>query len=199
GQSDHAPSYTRNDYVNDLAAFIAHLRLDRPLLFGNSLGGVNAYQFAARHPDRVAALIVEDIGVTLDENVDFIAQWAGVFPSRQALADRIGTRLAPYLSPSFRETPRGWTLAFEPAEMLESQRHLNGDHRLDWLASDCPALVLRGRESRLTTTATLKEMADGRPHTRFVELDGGHALHIDNPEGVATAVKAFLADVPARL
>jgi pimeloyl-ACP methyl ester carboxylesterase len=192
GHSDHAKSYTREDYIGDLVAFLAHLRVDRPFLLGNSLGGVNAYHFAARHPGRARALIIEDIGTEIAENTAFIAQWAGTFSSRQALAERIGPRLAPYLSESFRETPQGWKLAFEPSELIESQRLVNGNHWQDWLASDCPALVIRGRESRLTTTAALEQMAARRPRTRFVELDGGHATHVDNPEGVAAEVKAFL-------
>ncbi len=192
GHSDHAASYTREDYLGDLAAFLAHLGVARPILLGNSLGGVNAYQFAARNPGRVQALIIEDIGTRITESTDFVAQWAGTFPSREALAERIGPRLAPYLSDSFRETPQGFKLAFEPSEMIESQRFINGDHGADWVASDCPALVIRGRDSRLTTPAALAQMAAARPRTRFVELEGGHAIHVDNPQAVAAEIETFL-------
>jgi pimeloyl-ACP methyl ester carboxylesterase len=192
GYSDHAKSYTREGYVGDLNAFLKHLHVDNAILLGNSLGGVNAYQLAARDPGRVQALIIEDIGTEIAENTAFVAQWTGFCSTREALAERIGPRLAPYLSESFRETPRGWRLAFEPSEMIESQRLINGNFEQDWLASDCPALVVRGRESRLTTTAALEQMAARRPRARFVELDGGHAIHVDNPEGVAAEVKAFL-------
>jgi pimeloyl-ACP methyl ester carboxylesterase len=53
GSSDHARSYTRNDYIQDVKALLEHLDLNEAVLLGNSLGGANAYQFAARHPERV--------------------------------------------------------------------------------------------------------------------------------------------------
>jgi pimeloyl-ACP methyl ester carboxylesterase len=191
GRSDHANSYTREDYLGDLEALLDHVGIREAIVLGNSLGGVNAYQFAARHPGAVRALVIEDIGARIDEEPTFINQWAGVFPSRQDLVDRIGPRLAPYLQDSIRETKEGWKLAFEPREMLESQRLVNGDHWHDWLASTCPALVIRGRHSRLTTSEELKEMAARRAHTRFVEIDAGHAVHVDAPAAVAAEVRAL--------
>jgi pimeloyl-ACP methyl ester carboxylesterase len=195
GWSDHANSYAREDYLGDLGAFLEHLGIRAPILLGNSLGGVNAYQFASRHPGKVRALVIEDIGVQIREEPTFILQWAGVFPRREDLVDRIGPRLAPFVQESIRETKEGWKLAFEPREMLESQRLVNGDHWQDWLASDCPALVIRGASSRLTTSEALEEMAARRPRTRFVELDAGHSPHVDAPAAVAEEVRAFAREI----
>jgi pimeloyl-ACP methyl ester carboxylesterase len=192
GHSDHASNYTREDYVGDLAALLDHLELDKAVLLGNSLGGVNAFQFAARHPERVEALIIEDIGAAPDADASFVLAWEGSFPSREALEEHIGPRLAPYLLDSFRSTQNGWRLAFEPREMLESQLRLNGNHWADWLASGCPALLIRGRESRVTTQDQLEQMAARRPNTHLVTLDGGHVVHQDNPNGFADTVREFL-------
>jgi pimeloyl-ACP methyl ester carboxylesterase len=192
GFSDHAGSYTREDYLGDLEALLDHLDVSEPILLGNSLGGVNAWQFAFRHPERARALIIEDIRAQIHEEPSFVLQWSGVFPNRQDLVDRMGPRLAPYLADSIRETTGGWKLAFEPREMLESQRNVNGDYWDEWLGSECPALVIRGRSSRLTTTEALHEMAVRRARTHFVEIDAGHAVHVDAPAAVATEVRAFL-------
>ena len=192
GHSEHAPSYTREDYIGDVAALLEHLEVDKAVLLGNSLGGVNAYQFAARHPERVEALVIEDIGAAPDADASFVLAWEGTFPTREGLEEHIGQRLLPYLTDSFRSTPNGWRLAFEPREMLESQRQLNGDHWADWLATQCPALLIRGRESRITTQNQLAEMAARRPNTRLVTLDGGHVVHMDNPNGFANTVREFL-------
>lgn len=49
GFSDHAASYTRDDYLCDIEALLQTLNGNMPvILLGHSLGGVNAYQFAAR-------------------------------------------------------------------------------------------------------------------------------------------------------
>lgn len=195
GHSDHAPSYRREDYLGDLIALFEYLNIDKAVLLGNSLGGVNAYQFAARRPECVKAPVIEDIGAAPDSDASFVLAWEGTFPSREALEECVGHRLAPYLLDSFRSTPNGWRLAFEPREMFESQRQLNGDHWADWLATGCPALLIQGRESRITTQTHLEEMAARRPNTRFVTIDGGHVVHADNPTGFADAVQEFLHDL----
>jgi pimeloyl-ACP methyl ester carboxylesterase len=192
GWSDHAGSYTREDYLGDLEALLDHLDVSESILLGNSLGGVNAYQYAFRRPERVRALVIEDIGTQIHEEPSFVLRWSGVFPHRRDLVERIGPRLAPYLSDSIRETTGGWKLAFEPREMLESQRCVNGDHWDEWVGSKCPALVLRGRSSRLTTTEALREMAARRARTQFVEIDAGHAVHVDAPAAVAAEVRTFV-------
>jgi pimeloyl-ACP methyl ester carboxylesterase len=193
GYSDHARSYAREDYLGDLLAFLDHLGLDAAVVLGNSLGGTNAYQFAARHPDRVRALIIEDIGVVVDADTSFTLAWSGTFPSREALVERVGERFLPYLQNSFRQTPEGWRLVFDPGELRTSQRQLHGDYWADWLASTCPALLIRGRDSRVTTQAQVEEMAARRPNTYLVTLGGGHVVHQDDPTGFAAAVLKFLS------
>jgi esterase len=195
GHSDHAPredGYAREAYLADVEALYRHLGTDRAVLLGNSLGGVNAFQFAARHPDKVRALIVEDIGVVIDEDLRFTFSWGGTFPTRGVLAERVGERLAPYLEDAFRRTDGGWRLAFDPRDMIASQKALNGDHWADWLATRCPALLIRGRHSRVTSPDMLRAMAERRPNTRFVELDGGHVAHMDAPDAFTTEVRDFL-------
>jgi esterase len=192
GHSSHTPTYSRADYLGDLDALFLHLGLQSAVLLGNSLGGVNAYQFAARHPERTLGLIVEDIGVEIADDTSFALPWGGIFESRETLVERVGMRFLSYLQDSIRETPDGWKLAFDPRDTLASQNLLNGNHWIDWLASECPALLLRGTESRVTRQAHLEEMAGRRPNSKLLSLRGGHVLHMDNPEEFAEAVRSFL-------
>jgi esterase len=134
GYSDHASTYTREDYLGDLDALFAHLGISTAVLLGNSLGGVNAYQFAARRPGYVRALIVEDIGVVIGDDTSFALSWSGVFKTCQDLEQRIGPRFFPYLKDSVRSVAGGWRLAFEPKDMVQSQterRSLGGLACLD--------------------------------------------------------------------
>ena len=128
GHSHHAPSYTREDYLGDLSALYAHLELEQAVVLGNSLGSANAYQFAARHPALGRAMIIEDIGAVIADDASFVLAWNGLFPTREALEQRIGPQMAPYLRESFRHTSEGWRLAFDPKDMISSQQSLNGDH-----------------------------------------------------------------------
>ena len=145
GFSDHTSDYTRTAYLDDIVGLLDHLEIDCVVILGNSLGGANAYQFAARDPERVLALVVEDIGAVIADDTSFALPWAGVYPTRDALEAKIGERLLPALAASIRETAEGWRLAFDPGDMIASQAELNGDHWDDWLAGRCPALLIRGR------------------------------------------------------
>jgi esterase len=65
GLSDHGGPYTRAEFVADAAAVIHRLGSDPVVVLGHSLGGITAYQLAARHPELVRALIVEDVGAVM--------------------------------------------------------------------------------------------------------------------------------------
>jgi esterase len=196
GYSDHAPDYDRASYLQDISHLLDYLSIRRCFVLGHSLGGVNAYYFAAQNPGRVAALVIEDIGTVLQVDMAFVKPWAGIFATRHELEKAIGERLAPYLRSSIRETASGWTLAFDPADMIRSSDTMNGDHWPAWLASSCPALVVAGKKSQVSATNHLREMAARRPHTKFVELDAGHVVHADAPREFETHVRDFLNAEP---
>jgi pimeloyl-ACP methyl ester carboxylesterase len=63
GESDWDPAanYYTDAYVGDLEDLIAQLKVGRFALLGHSMGGTTSYVYAAAHPDRVDALIIEDI------------------------------------------------------------------------------------------------------------------------------------------
>lgn len=64
GDSDWDPNgaYHTESYVADLEKFTDLLGLDGFVLLGHSMGGATTYVYAARHPERVRAAVVEDIG-----------------------------------------------------------------------------------------------------------------------------------------
>lgn len=196
GNSDHAATYTRDDYLNDLTALFTHLKIKKPtVLLGNSLGGINAFHFAARYPDLVRALIIEDIGAEVSVDVSFSLAWGGTFNTREDLERCVGLRLLPCLKDSFRQIDGGWQLAFNPQEIATSISLTTGNHWKEWLATDCPALLIRGQDSRLTTQAHCEQMALQRPNTLLRVLEGGHVVHADNPTEFEEVVEEFLHEL----
>ncbi|MGW6915309.1 alpha/beta fold hydrolase [Kitasatospora sp. NPDC054939] len=194
GESDRAALYERDDYVADVAAFHRHLAIGPVALLGHSLGGVNAYQYAARQPDRVTALIVEDIGAVVDCDWRFTLRLPGHAPSRQELAAALGPA-APYLACAFRRSTDGWGFSFDAEHTVASQQALNGDHWPDWTAVACPVLLIRGTRSDELTASHAREMITRRPgRAHLVELPAGHVVHHDAPTRFAQAVTRFLAD-----
>ncbi|MFI5910267.1 alpha/beta fold hydrolase [Dactylosporangium sp. NPDC051541] len=146
GESGRAGDYERSGYVGDVADFLDHLDLAQAILVGHSLGGVNAYQFAARHPDRVTALIVEDAGAVCDIDLTFAKQLPERAATRDELVEKLG-RAAPYLERTFRQRSEGWGFSFDVPDTIRSQQALSGDHWHDWLAVRCPTLLIRGTRS----------------------------------------------------
>jgi pimeloyl-ACP methyl ester carboxylesterase len=198
GHSDHAPSSTWSDYVGDLGAFLDHLGAKAPaVLLGNSLGGTAAFLFAAEQPERVRALIAEESPAKEEADLRFMLAWQGVFPTRQALLDKVGERLAWSVEPSIRAVPGGFSLAFSPKDLVERQPQLNGELWDEWRASRCPALVLRGTESRAVDGAILERMARVREHTQLVSIEAGHVVHHDAPASFLAAVEEFLSTLPS--
>lgn len=193
GESDRARSYERDEYVADVAAFHRHLGVGAVAVLGHSLGGVNAYQFAARHPDRVSALVVEDIGAVVDSDWSFTTRLPGVTPSREALVAALGAT-APYLECSFRQTAQGWGFSFGIADTVASQKALNGDHWNDWISVSCPTLLVRGTRSDELSADHANEMAARRAgRVRLAELPAGHVVHHDAPAQFAETVIGFLS------
>lgn len=185
----------------DIETLLQSLQINDVTIIGFSDGGTIAYRLAIESSIKInkivtiGALIIEDIGAVMSDDMSFVLPWAGIFETREALADRIGPRLVAYLQDSFRHTPAGWRVAFNPQDMLVSQGLLNGDHWQDWLATSCPALRIRGLHSPLTTQSHFDEMAARRPNTYLKTLEGGHVVHFDNPIGFTGAVRAFLQEL----
>lgn len=198
GDSDRAPEYTRAGYLADLVALLDHLGLDRAVLLGHSLGAVNACHLAAERPDLVEALINVDTAADLPDHgaspLAFVLGFPYTAPTREELAAACGP-LATVLGPVLRPLAdgSGWRLPFHPRDTVDSETLVHGDHWGRWLATDCPALLLRGLRSQVLPADQALAMAARRPRTAYRSLDTDHFVQQADPEGFAAEVRAFLA------
>ncbi|MFI6170646.1 alpha/beta fold hydrolase [Nocardia sp. NPDC051052] len=198
GYSDRAQDYTRAGYLDDITALLDHLGLDSVVLVGHSLGGINAYQFAARHPERVEAFIDADgpasLGLDGANPLQFVLALPYAAPTRQELVDGMGP-MAAMFGDLVRERADGsWALPFHPRDIVDSEGHVHGDHWADWTASSCPALLIRANHGVIP-----REQADAmiqrRPNTHLVELDTDHFIYATDPDGFAKTVNEFLTNL----
>jgi pimeloyl-ACP methyl ester carboxylesterase len=60
GKSSRVDPDHRFDLTEDLHDFIKALKLDKPALMGHSMGAATAADFAAKYPDDLSALVLED-------------------------------------------------------------------------------------------------------------------------------------------
>lgn len=87
GWSDKPEDYSREAYVSDVELTIETLGIAPAVVLGHSLGGLNAYQLAARRPDLVSALVVEDIGAQIPALPIPTVGWPERFDSLRAMSD----------------------------------------------------------------------------------------------------------------
>ncbi|WP_030187147.1 alpha/beta fold hydrolase [Streptomyces violaceorubidus] len=198
GDSGRAADYSREGYLADIEALLDHLALDRVVLLGHSLGAVNAYQFAARHPQRVTALInVEGaacLGLQGPNPFAFLLGQPYEATSREQLLTGMGPA-APYFADRLRQNPDGtWRLPFHPQDMYHSEDLVHGDHWADWTASDCPALLMHGTRG-IIPAEQIEAMVRRRPGTVPIEIDADHLIPTTAPDTFAAEANRFLASL----
>jgi esterase len=204
GHSERDGDFSPDAYMADAAEFLRGLDLGPLIVLGHSMGGVVAHRLAARHPDLVRALVVEEGGALnrqpeIPHPVLDVRDWPRRAPTladlRRQVEDR-GIPDASYFLESAAEYPDGWGFLFDYDDMVKSQQALIGDWWSDWLASTCPALLIHGLDSFVLPTTMARQMAARRPSTTLREFPGcGHWVHDDAPTAFAQAVRDFLIGV----
>jgi len=206
---DPRRDYFTNAYVHDIEALAALLGLARFSIVGHSMGGAVGYAYAARHPDQVAALVVEDMGPDPSTGrilrelrdvpdgfgslAEVRAYWRRIRPgiSDDALSSRIEHTVRP--GPNGR-----WEWRLDMAGIAAARLGTDPAGPVDlWAcvaALRCPTLVIRGGESDFLPVETCAELAERQPRLSWVEVPGaGHYVHDDNPGAFVKLVAEFLA------
>lgn len=211
GESAWGPpgEYTQDHYVADVEAVREALGLRRFALVGTAMGGGVAMAYAALHPERVTALVMNDIGPDvsggglsrISERTDatptafpdlkaVVAYYKEHFPAAARLPD---DRVADYARWNVRRSDSGlYVWKMDPAA-----RHVGaGAPEADELwrryrSIQCPILVLRGEHSDILSRDTAARMAD-RPQARVVEVMGAaHPPLLSEPDALE-ALEGFL-------
>ncbi len=193
-----AGQYRLADFTEDAAAFLRGL--PRPaVLVGHSLGGVIALMVAGRCPDRVKALVLEDVPVTL-ENYRRVVEAGREMYARWLLlkqSARSEQALALALADAYQESPvtSAWILFFatglwqlDPTFFDPLREDFAGfaqgydvPQLLAKLA--CPLLFLRGEPQlgAVMTDAEAAWLTRKGGHVRCTQVRGvGHLLHLQD-------------------
>lgn len=179
-----------NDYIEHLLAFMDTLGIERAHLSGESLGGWVAVKFAAKHPERIAKLVLNTPGGTMAtpevmERIRFLSQAAADDPSDERIRARlewlmadpatvtdelVKVRQGVYSRPGFAESMRH-ILCMQSPEVR--QRNLVTEEEL--AAITAPALVIWTSDDPSGPARAGLEMAQKMPHGEFQLIEGaGH-------------------------
>lgn len=194
--------YLLPDYAADLAALLDALNLDRPRILAHSLGGMVALTWAVDHPERAAAIALEDSALrsgrwswpAFDEwlalnamsPVGAAAAYASRYPewSREDCERR---------ARSITATARGVFLELRATAEVE-----DGTDRIAPLAAiQSPVLLVHGdlAAGGMVVPDDAARLAATLPHARTERIPGGgHNLHRDHSAAFLALVMPFLTD-----
>jgi esterase len=207
GDSAWSPegAYLVEDYVKDLDAFVTQLNLRGLTLLGNSTGGRVVQVYAGLHPDRVARLIVEDVG---PERTNEIASAFTRQVENEANGWASEDELVAFLKKGNAKTPEPILRGY--AHFASRQRD---DGRIVWkrdpnLAKGfvptelwrfvekirCPTIYILGGASRIVPPETREKLKATIPGVTIVVMSG--LGHYPDQESTADFIRIVKANLP---
>ncbi|MEQ8248226.1 MAG: alpha/beta hydrolase [Alphaproteobacteria bacterium] len=198
GLSDAPPSgYRIETLVDDIWDFLDALSIDRVIVVGTATGGYMALTMADARPDMVAGIAVVDSGIWIDPKTNFAPRkriYADLETGRAALdrSDRWSDAAKDhYAHHSFRPLRNRQVeyRHFEQSETAESRAAFG----IEALSVACPALLVRGEHSDITSADALERLAGYIPQaTTTAVADSGHHVPLDKPAAFAKVVDHFV-------
>ncbi len=198
--SDLPETFELADFADGLAALLRALDLGPAHVAGLSWGGTVALELYRRHPRLVATLVL----------IDTYAGWRGSLPADEVRARVAGVRTmlaAP--DAEFDPVPPGLFADGPPAELVPLLAAITADvrpatlrHELEIMAetdlSDLlphvavPTLLIWGEHDVRSPLRVARQFEEAIPDTTLVVVEGaGHLSHLERPDRVNDAVRAF--------
>jgi pimeloyl-ACP methyl ester carboxylesterase len=206
GDSDWSPTkdYSVPSMAQDIVNVLEHLGWKRALLVGHSMGGRSTTYVAAKHPERAAGLALIDyspenapagsrrVTQTVANTPD---KFASIEDAMKYFGQSNRARFENYLTPDFklkRDTYfRDQFRQPERPKLGVDMWQLIGELR-------CPLLSMRGTRSDLYAAEMVQKMKTTNPRLQVVEVEAGHNIAGENPQGFIAALRPFLAAVEGK-
>src|SRR5215471_13298856 len=198
--------YTRGAQADLVVRLLDHLKVDRAILCGSSMGGEVSMNAAVRHPDRVSALILVDSGgVTVGGGGSVapgVTGWPVVGPAIAALALTSDSLVRDGLRKSFYDdsmvTEEQVAAYYRPLKTRGGQRAAylaRVQAGLDPVEPEIkqPTLIVWGAEDELIPPEAGRRLNSLIAGSRLVVFDKcGHLPQAEMPERFASEVRAFV-------
>lgn len=208
-------NYQPGIYVQDVLALLGTVIAPRVAVIGTSLGGMLAMMLGFSHPDRIAGIVLNDVGPEIDPvGIERIKQYAGRLPPAVTWSEAEAQTRAVYGEAWPGLAPERWTTLARRGyrENAAGVVELDADPNIGqalraapaatldlwplWKAlRKIPTLAIRGGRSDILSAATFARMKTENPDLQQLEVaHRGHVPLLDEPECVA-AMDAFLSGI----
>jgi 3-oxoadipate enol-lactonase len=191
-------------HPSDLGALLDHLKIDKAVLIGQSMGGWTIVGYALEHPERVAAMVMADTP-------------GGIFtPEMDAMMEKVrsGARL-PLEAPTIGSLPtyakgyfqrsREMAYLYDSLMILGARPPADAMKRLGSRRYDLakvrarltmPILCLEGEEDALIVPEMIRHLVKALPNARLAMVPGaGHSVYFENARVFNQLVLDFIREV----
>jgi pimeloyl-ACP methyl ester carboxylesterase len=198
--------YSMEAMAADVLAFLEDQAIERPVIFGHSMGGRVTLNTALAAPDVARALVIVDVGPELSEAGtkvvgDFIAHNIEfddleVFLDNVARYDRFRSREHVARTVKYNLLVRSDGKYVSKVDHRRLPRAATSLTLDDVRAIPCPVLLVRGGESDVLLADAAERFVEALPHGQLVTVPNvGHNVHGGNTPGFLDAVGPFLASL----
>jgi pimeloyl-ACP methyl ester carboxylesterase len=219
GRSDYDPQvarYTPAVYVQDMFALLDRLGVDSVILIGTSMGGLMSMMMTAMQPERIRAVVINDIGPEINpaglERIkgyvgrnEPAADWDEAVRQTRAINDK---EFPGFSAEQWLDFTRGLYcerdgllhLAYDPAIAQPMADDDSGAVPPDlWPVFEAmavrPLLVVRGELSDILAPVCVDGMRQRKADMHYAEIpQRGHAPMLNEAAAVA-AIDRFLAEI----
>ena len=192
------PTVVPEAFVEDVAAWLDALGLERVSLVGQSFGGFIAFLTAAWHPERVERLVVAEASPAPSPSAEQeVRSWLECWPlpfADEGAARRFfgGESLrARAWAGGLEAREDGLWPRFDPETLLLALREAASGWWDAWSSIRCPTLVARG-EHGLALEAARRMVARLDGALLETVFGAGHDVHLDRPGEWRSIVERFL-------
>jgi pimeloyl-ACP methyl ester carboxylesterase len=206
GKSD-APEqgYDYETLARDMAGFVNELNLERPVLFGHSMGAATVLLLAGMFPDLPRAIVLEDPPQVWKPDAQDDDHRIGLM---QWMADIKRKTCAELLAEVRQENPTWPEEDTEPwvdskqrfslkiAEMLRQAPGASGEYAKDVKKIACPTLLITAEPARgaILSAVDVDELRVLVPHLTHKYISGaGHNIRREQLAQYLDAVQSFLS------
>lgn len=205
GNSDDGDGqYTIELFVDDLIALLDHLKIEKAVLCGLSMGGYIALRTVERNPERVSSLVLCDTGPQADTNevkfrrsaniklikTDGVKAFAENFI--KALFSSASIKSKPFEVEAIRRIIEANSEIGICGTLLALAGRTDTTNSLDQIR--VPTLIMVGEEDNITPPK-LSELMDSRISGSYfyVVKNAGHLSNLENPDDFNKRLGEFLS------
>ncbi len=199
---------------DDVKGLCDTLGIEKPVVFGQSFGGMVAIAYATRHPSHAAKVVFSSTAarMNLDETFDILEARGGMeargiaerfwkTPDDRAFADYMRVCMPLYNPPGapaagLADARKRALMKPEVTRFFSLGEMLTMDARAALARVACPALVLAGGYDPITPVSCAQEIYGALPAglRRLEVFDGaGHGIYRDEPDRAERLLRDFLA------